>query len=77
MDMEGVIVDSLGGGQYRIQVRNDDGSDGPLVRGKLCGRLKKNHIRVLPGDVVTISVSPYDTSHGLITYRGQKRRQIG
>lgn len=39
------------------------------VRGVLSGRMKKNRIKVMAGDRVKISISPYDTTHGLITYR--------
>jgi len=39
------------------------------VTGVLSGRMKKNRIKVMVGDKVQVSVSPYDTSHGLITYR--------
>jgi translation initiation factor IF-1 len=40
-----------------------------VVRGVLSGRMKKHRIKVMVGDKVQVSVSPYDTSHGLITYR--------
>lgn len=63
IEKEGQILDALGGGQYNVQT-----SDGE-VRAQLSGRLRRNHIRVLPGDKVRVSVSPYDMTHGLITYR--------
>jgi len=44
------------------------------VRAQLSGKLRRHHIRVLPGDDVVVSVSPYDLTHGLITYRGRKRQ---
>lgn len=65
IEAEGVILEALGGGQYQIQL--DQGAS--LVRAQLCGRLKRFHIRVLPGDRVRVSVSPYDMTHGLITVR--------
>lgn len=40
-----------------------------IVRAVLSGRMKKHRIKVMVGDKVQVSVSPYDTSHGLITYR--------
>jgi translation initiation factor IF-1 len=40
-----------------------------VVRGRLSGRMKKYRIKVLVGDHVQVSVSPYDPTHGLITYR--------
>ncbi len=42
---------------------------GIKVTGVLSGRMKKHKIKVITGDRVQISVSPYDTAHGLITYR--------
>ncbi len=67
LEMEGTIVEALGGGQYTIEV--DQG--GAKVRGQLSGRMRRHHIRVLPGDRVRIAVSPYDLTHGLIVYRGK------
>jgi translation initiation factor IF-1 len=67
LEMEGVIQDALGGGQYNVKV--DQG--GALVRAQLSGRMRRHHIRVLPGDRVRVAVSPYDLSHGLIVYRGK------
>jgi translation initiation factor IF-1 len=66
LEMEGVIQDALGGGQYNIRV---EGS--AIVRAQLSGRMRRHHIRVLPGDRVRVAVSPYDLSHGLIVYRGK------
>ena len=65
IDIEGTITDALGGGQYSIKSNDGD----KIIRGQLGGRMKKHHIRVVPGDNVTISVSPYDLSHGIITHR--------
>jgi translation initiation factor IF-1 len=64
IELEGVLTDALGGGQYAIKQEG-----GTVVRAQLCGKMKKLHIRVMPGDRVKVSVSPYDTSHGLITWR--------
>lgn len=65
IEMEGQILDALGGGKYKIRANNRE------IIAQLSGRLKRNHIRVLPGDKVRVSVSPYDMSHGLITFRGK------
>jgi translation initiation factor IF-1 len=40
-----------------------------IIRGRLSGRMKKYRIKVMVGDRVQVSVSPYDPTHGLITYR--------
>ena len=62
--MEGKVTKVLGGGTMEIQCEND-----MTIRGVLSGRMKKHRIKVMVGDRVQVSVSPYDTSHGLITYR--------
>jgi len=43
--------------------------DNVIVRGVLCGRMKKRKIKVMKGDRVQVRVSPYDPSHGIITWR--------
>ena len=64
IQVEGVVTRVLGGGTMEIECDND-----MTIRGVLSGRMKKNRIKVMIGDRVQVSVSPYDTSHGLITYR--------
>jgi len=63
VEVEGRVLDALGGGQYSIQTGE------VTIRARLSGRLKKFKIRVLPGDQVRVPVSPYDMSHGMITFR--------
>ncbi len=64
IQLEGVVARVLGGGTMEIKCDND-----LTLRAVLSGRMKKHRIKVMVGDRVQISVSPYDTSHGLITYR--------
>jgi len=64
IQLEGVVAKVLGGGTMEIHCKNDI-----TVRGVLSGRMKKHRIKVMVGDRVQVSVSPYDTTHGLITYR--------
>ena len=64
IQMDGVVTRILGPGMMEIRCDND-----MVVRGTLAGRLKKYKIRVMEGDRVQVRVSPYDTSHGLVTYR--------
>ena len=62
--LDGVVTRILGPGIMEIHC------DKPIaVRGRLSGRMKKFRIKVLAGDRVEVSVSPYDASHGLITFR--------
>lgn len=65
VEMDGILEEALGGGQYRVRIEDS----GSLVRVQLCGKMKQNHIRVLPGDKVMVGVSPYDLTHGIIMRR--------
>lgn len=60
---DGKVTD-VTGGSYHIALDN-----GQMVSARLSGRMKKFKIRVLVGDRVTVAVSPYDLTHGLITHR--------
>lgn len=64
VQIEGKITDLRGGGTYAITLDN-----GVNVSARLCGKMKKFKIRIVVGDRVTVAVSPYDTSHGLIMFR--------
>jgi translation initiation factor IF-1 len=59
-----VVTKVLGYGTMEIEC-----DDNIVVRGVLCGRMKKRKIKVMKGDQVQVRVSPYDTSHGIITWR--------
>ena len=75
IQLEGVVTRVLGRGGMEIQCDNDvtvraiQCDNQITVSGRLSGRMKKHRIRVIEGDRVQVSVSPYDTSHGIITYR--------
>lgn len=62
--VEGKITNLRGGGVYEVHLEN-----GLQVSAKLCGKMKRFKIKVVVGDRVTVGVSPYDVSHGLITHR--------
>ena len=64
IQLEGVVTRVLGRGTMEIECENN-----VVVRVVLSGLMKKNRIKVIQGDRVKVSVSPYDTSHGLVTYR--------
>jgi translation initiation factor IF-1 len=64
VQVSGVVEKILGGGRY--QVRLDNGHN---ITAQLSGRMRRFHIKVISGDRVTCGVSPYDPSHGFITYR--------
>lgn len=62
--IEGKVSDTSGGGHYKVLLDN-----GVTVLAKLCGKMKRFNIRVIVGDKVTVGVSPYDPTHGLIMHR--------
>lgn len=62
--LEGKVADLTGGGNYQILLQN-----GVTISARLSGKMKKFKIKVLVGDNVTVGVSPYDPTHGLITHR--------
>ena len=62
--VEGKVSEATGGGNYVVLLDN-----GVSVLARLSGKMKKFNIRILVGDRVTVAVSPYDLTHGLITHR--------
>jgi translation initiation factor IF-1 len=64
IQLEGVVTGILGAGTMQIECENN-----LVVKAVLSGRMKKNRIKVMQGDRVQVRVSPYDISHGLITFR--------
>jgi translation initiation factor IF-1 len=60
----GSVDKILGGGRYQITLENDQ-----KVTAQLSGRMRRFRIRVIPGDRVTVGLSPYDPTHGFITFR--------
>jgi translation initiation factor IF-1 len=64
--VEGAVNQVYAGGQFDVEL--DAGS---TVRAQLCGRMRKFRIRVLLGDRVTVALSPYDLTHGMIVFRAK------
>ena len=62
--VEGVVQEALPNAQFTVKLEN-----GHEVLGHLGGRMRKNYIRVLPGDRVVVELSPYDLTRGRITFR--------
>ena len=65
MEVTGTVVEKFPAGQFSVQLDVDE----RLVLAHLAGKLRRNRIRVLAGDRVTIEMSPYDLTKGRITYR--------
>jgi translation initiation factor IF-1 len=66
IDVQGTVVAVHSGGLYRVQV--DAGHE---VLAQLSGRMRRFRIKVVPGDRVTVGVSPYDPVRGIITFRAR------
>lgn len=64
--MEGRVVETLPNTTFRVELEN-----GHMVTAHISGRMRKNYIRILTGDKVTVELTPYDLSKGRIVYRGR------
>jgi len=66
IQMEGRVVDTLPNTTFRVQLTN-----GHIVIAHISGKMRKNYIRILTGDQVTVELTPYDLTKGRIVYRGR------
>lgn len=64
IEVEGVVLEKLPNAMFKVQLEN-----GHVVLGHISGKLRMNFIKILPGDKVTIELSPYDLSRGRIIWR--------
>jgi len=67
---DGTVEKILGGGKYQVTL-----DSGQSVAAQLSGRMRRFRIRVIPGDRVTVGLSPYDPTHGFITFRLREGQQ--
>ncbi|MFW5980642.1 MAG: translation initiation factor IF-1 [Halanaerobiaceae bacterium] len=66
IEVQGTVVESLPNAMFRVELDN-----GHKVLAHVSGKMRMNYIRILPGDKVTVELSPYDLDRGRITYRHQ------
>ena len=66
IQMEGKVVETLPNTTFRVELEN-----GHVVTAHISGKMRKNYIRILTGDDVTVELTPYDLSKGRIVYRGR------
>ncbi len=64
LELEGEVEEALPNTMFRVKLDN-----GHTVLGHISGKMRKHYIRILPGDRVTVELSPYDLTRGRITYR--------
>ena len=70
IEMEGIVVDSLPNTMFRVELEN-----GHKVTAHISGRMRKNYIRILTGDQVTVELTPYDLSKGRIIFRNKDKKK--
>jgi translation initiation factor IF-1 len=66
IQMEGTVVETLPNTTFRVKLEN-----GHIVTAHISGKMRKNYIRILKGDNVTVELTPYDLSKGRIVYRSR------
>ncbi|MBM4216701.1 MAG: translation initiation factor IF-1 [Gammaproteobacteria bacterium] len=66
IQMDGEVIDTLPNTTFRVKLSN-----GHIVMAHISGKMRKNYIRILTGDTVTVELTPYDLTKGRIVYRGR------
>jgi len=66
LELEGKVVETLPNAMFKVELEN-----GHQILAHISGKLRMNFIKILPGDKVTIEMSPYDLSRGRITWRSK------
>ncbi len=70
IEMDGVVIDSLPNTMFRVKLEN-----GHVIIAHISGRMRKNYIRILTGDMVKVELTPYDLTKGRITYRSAEKKK--
>ena len=66
LELEGTVVETLPNAMFKVELEN-----GHRILAHISGKLRMNFIKILPGDKVTIEMSPYDLTRGRITWRSK------
>ena len=66
IEVEGIVKEALPNAQFKVELQN-----GHIILAHISGKLRMNFIRILPGDKVTLEMSPYDLTKGRITWRSK------
>ena len=66
IEMQGEVVENLPNATFRVKLEN-----GHVVLGHISGKMRMNYIKILPGDKVTVDMTPYDLSRARITFRAK------
>jgi translation initiation factor IF-1 len=68
IEVVGKVVEALPNTKFKVELEN-----GHVVLGHISGKLRMHYIKILPGDQVTVELSPYDLDKGRIIWRGKKK----
>lgn len=71
IEYEGTIKESLPNAMFRVELDN-----GHVVLAHISGKIRKNFIKILPGDRVVVELTPYDLNRGRITFRVHEKRGV-
>ena len=71
IEMEGTVTESLPNAMFRVDLDN-----GFNVLAHIAGKIRRNYIKILPGDRVKVELTPYDLSKGRITYRLKGKKEL-
>ena len=66
IELEGTVVEAMPNAMFKVEIQG-----GHVILAHISGKLRMNFIRILPGDKVTVEMSPYDLSKGRITWRSK------
>ena len=64
IEIDGIVEDTLPDAKFKVKLEN-----GHVILAHVAGKIRMNYIRILPGDRVTVEISPYDLTRGRTTYR--------
>lgn len=64
IEIDGIVEDTLPDAKFKVKLEN-----GHVILAHVAGKIRMNYIRILPGDKVTVEISPYDLTRGRITFR--------
>ena len=68
IEVEGIVKENLPGGAFLVELTTE-GFEGHQVRGTMSGKIRMHYIKIVPGDKVQLTISPYNLEIGRITYR--------
>ncbi len=70
IEMQGIVIETLPDTRFRVKLEN-----GHIITAHISGRMRKNYIRILTGDTVTVELTPYDLTKGRISFRNPDKKK--